>query len=242
MNMEKRVTEEERRINVLDKGYVRLVDVMGDDLRVVNAARVSYAKESKVLSEKDIRLIRFLAREGHTSPFRHAMLSFEIYAPLMIARQWWKYVVGSDHVMDAWNEASRRYITLEPEWYIPEESAWRSKPAHSKQGSGDPVDPAIGREATRRLLKQLEQGVQDYHWALEQGIAPEQARLLLPSAYGMYTPWYWTASLQSVAHMLNQRLADDAQAEFRMYAQAVYQLAKPYFEYSLPELLRNQEI
>ncbi|EGL82712.1 thymidylate synthase, flavin-dependent [Caldalkalibacillus thermarum TA2.A1] len=230
------------KIDVLDKGYVRLVDVMGDDLRVVNAARVSYAKESKQLSDKDIRLIKFLAREGHTSPFRHAMLSFEIYAPLMIARQWWKYVVGSDHVMDAWNEASRRYITMEPEWYIPDENAWRSKPDHSKQGSGEPVDRAIGREATQRLKRQLEEGLKDYEWALEAGIAPEQARLLLPSAYGMYTPWYWTASLQSVAHMLNQRLAHDAQAEFQAYARAVYELVKPYFEHSLAELLKNKEI
>lgn len=231
--------KQERKINVLDKGYVRLVDVMGDDLRVVNAARVSYAKESKELTERDIRLIKFLAREGHTSPFRHCMLSFEIYAPLMIARQWWKYVVGSDHVMDAWNEASRRYITLEPEWYVPKEEEWRRKPAHSKQGSDGFVSPEIGREATRRLMKQLEEGLKDYEWALENGIAPEQARLLLPSAYGMYTPWYWTASLQSVAHLLNQRLAHDAQAEFQAYARAVYQLAYPYFEHSLAQLVKH---
>lgn len=227
------------KVNVLDKGYVRLVDVMGDDLRVVNAARVSYAKESKELSDRDIRLIKYLARHGHTSPFRHAMLSFEIYAPLMIARQWWKYVVGSDHVMDAWNEASRRYITLEPEWYVPKEHEWRKKPAHSKQGSDGFVHPELGREATARLMRQLEEGMKDYEWALEQGIAPEQARLLLPSAYGMYTPWYWTASLQSVAHLINQRTAPDAQKEFQAYAKAVYQLTRPYFEHSLKELVEH---
>jgi thymidylate synthase (FAD) len=107
-------------INVLDKGYVRLVNVMGSDLSVVNSARVSYDKESTELSEKDARLIRFLAREGHTSPFRHATLQFEMYAPLMVARQHWKYIVGSDHTMDAWNESSRRYVTEEPAFYIPE--------------------------------------------------------------------------------------------------------------------------
>ena len=84
-------------IKVLDNGYVRLVDTLGSDLTIANAARVSYAKESLELSEKDIRLIEFLAREDHTSPFRHAMLQFEVYAPLMVARQWWKYIVGSAH-------------------------------------------------------------------------------------------------------------------------------------------------
>src|SRR5690554_5768285 len=100
-------------LKVLDKGYVRLVDVLGSDLTVANAARVSYAKESKKLSNQDIRLIEFLAREDHTSPFRHAMLQFEVYAPLMVARQWWKYIVGSSHLegigdsLNAWNESSR---------------------------------------------------------------------------------------------------------------------------------------
>ncbi|HIH0669259.1 TPA: FAD-dependent thymidylate synthase, partial [Staphylococcus aureus] len=84
-------------INVLDKGYVRLVNHMGSDLTVVNSARVSYAKESKELNDKDVKLIKFLAREGHTSPFRHVIAQYEVYAPLMVARQWWKYVIGSSH-------------------------------------------------------------------------------------------------------------------------------------------------
>src|SRR5690606_21252109 len=108
------------RIGVLDKGYVRLVDVMGSDLSVANAARVSFARESTEFDDRDERLIRFLAREGHTSPFRHAMVTFEVKAPLMVARQWWKYVVGSDHTMDGWNEVSRRYVDTEPEFYMPE--------------------------------------------------------------------------------------------------------------------------
>src|SRR5690625_7623008 len=105
------------KINVLNNGYVRLRDVMGDDRTVANAARVSFDKRTEELDERDERLIAFLAREGHDSPFRHASLQFEVYAPLMIARQWWKYVVGSDHVMDAWNESSRRYITENEEFY-----------------------------------------------------------------------------------------------------------------------------
>lgn len=227
------------KINVLDKGYVRLVDHMGGDLSVVNSARVSYAKESKELTPGDVKLIQFLARENHMSPFRHATVQFEVYAPLMVARQHWKYVVGSDHTMDAWNEASRRYITIDVENYVPNPVDWRSKPANSKQGSGDPVDEEIGREATARLLRQIEQGLQDYEWALEHDIAPEQARLLIPSAYGMYTAYYWTASLQSVCHFLNQRLAHDSQYEIQQYAKAVYELITPLFPVSIKELLKS---
>src|SRR5690606_1058278 len=124
------------KINVLDKGYVILHDVMGDDLTVVNSARVSYDKKSEELTERDRRLIAFLAREDHTSPFRHASLQFEVYAPLMVARQHWKYVAGSSFQeatgdnMTAWNESSRRYITEEPTFYIPKADEWRSAPAN----------------------------------------------------------------------------------------------------------------
>jgi thymidylate synthase (FAD) len=210
---------------------------MGGDLSVVNSARVSYAKESKELSVNDIKLIKFLAREDHMSPFRHATVQLELYAPLMVARQHWKYVVGSDHTMDAWNEASRRYITIDVENYIPQPMNWRSKPQNSKQGSGKPVSEDIGHEATERLLRQIELGIKDYEWALENDIAPEQARLFIPSAYGMYTAYYWTASLQSVCHFLNQRLAHDSQFEIQEYAKAVYELVMPLFPVSLEELL-----
>jgi len=226
---------------VLDKGYVRLVDVMGSDLTVVNSARVSYNKAKEELDEKDIRLIKFLAREGHTSPFRHATLQFEVYAPLMVARQWWKYVVGSDHVMDAWNESSRRYITEEPTFYIPKANEWRSAPVNSKQGSGEPVGEEIGEHYTLNLIRLIEASEKLYEEALKDGICAEQARLFLP-AYGMYVRWYWTASLQSVAHFLNQRLAHDAQKEIQEYAKAVYELAIEKFPVSLPELLKNEGV
>jgi thymidylate synthase (FAD) len=229
---------EQRMINVLDKGYVRLVNVMGSDLTVVNSARVSYNKESKELTERDIRLIKFLAREGHTSPFRHATIQFEMYAPLMVARQHWKYVVGSDHTMDAWNESSRRYITEEPTFYVPQVDEWRSAPANSKQGSGEPVSGQIGAQAHARLIKIIDQAFEYYEWALANGICAEQARLFLP-AYGMYVRYYWTASLQSVAHFLNQRLAHDAQREIQEYAKAVYELVKPYFPVSIGELVKE---
>src|SRR5690625_6967345 len=111
---------------------------MGSDLGVVNAARVSFAKESAEFDEQDERLIRFLAREGHTSPFRHAMATFEAKAPLMVARQWWKYVVGSDHTMESWNEASRRYVTMEPEIYVPER--WSNAPDRRRQSSESAIE------------------------------------------------------------------------------------------------------
>lgn len=219
---------------VLDHGYVRLIQVMGDDTTVVNAARVSFDKRTEVLRDKDKRLIDYLARHDHTSPFRHALLQFEVYAPLMVARQWWKYVVGSDHIMDAWNESSRRYITEEPVFYIPDQ--WRKAPENKKQGSGDFVDPSVTDALNNKLRHLVEEGIRFYEEALAMGIAPEQARLFLP-AYGMYVRWYWTASLQSVAHFLAQRLAEDAQWEIRQYAEAVKSLVEPHFPVSLQALL-----
>ena len=226
------------KINVLNNGYVRLRDVMGDDRTVANAARVSFDKRTEELDEKDERLIAFLAREGHDSPFRHASLQFEVYAPLMIARQWWKYVVGSDHVMDAWNESSRRYITENEEFYIPQANEWRSYPDNVKQGSGEPLDSKFGEMATRDLESYIATGEMYYKRAINSGIAPEQARLFLP-AYGMFVRWYWTASLQSVAHLIRQRTAPDAQYEFRLYAEAVKELAIEKFPVSLGELLKE---
>ena len=228
------------KINVLDKGYVRLIDVLGDDRTVANAARVSFDKRTEVLTEKDERLIRFLAREGHDSPFRHASLQFEVYAPLMIARQWFKYIVGSDHTMDAWNESSRRYITESEEFYIPSANEWRSYPDNVKQGSGEPLDEDYGFVWTEDLFDYIDKGVELYEAALHDGIAPEQARLFLP-AYGMYVRWYWTASLQSVAHLIKQRTADDAQYEFRLYAEAVKELASDKFPVSI-EALTNKGV
>lgn len=234
-------------LKVLDKGYVRLVNHMGSDLSVVNAARVSYAKESKELSDKDVKLIKFLAREGHTSPFRHVMLQFEVYAPLMVARQWWKYVIGSAQLeatgdsLDAWNESSRRYITEEPTFYVPEPGEWRSKPENSKQGSGEPLERELGRKHTDELMRYIEAGIEKYEAALADGVCAEQARLFLP-AYGLYVRWYWTSSLQAVCHFLNQRLEHDAQQEIQLYAKAILELSRPLFPYSLDELLNKREL
>ena len=180
-------------IQVLDKGYVRLVDTMGSDLSVVNAARASFAKESLELDQKDVHLIDFLIRENHMSPFRHAFATFEFKAPLMVARQHWKYVVGSDHTMDSWNESSRRYVTIEPEFYVPAVDEWRLAPDNKNQGSGGPIGPWIGSVLTAELNRYIEQGEALYAMAMDNGVAAEQARLFLP-AYGMYVVYRWTVA------------------------------------------------
>jgi thymidylate synthase (FAD) len=226
-------------INVLDHGYVFLVAVMGSDLEVANAARVSFDKRSELdddgaLKEKDKRLLRFLAKEQHTSPFRHCVLSFEVYAPLMVARQHWKYAVGSTFVDDqnGWNESSRRYITEDPAFYFPSADDWRSAPEDSKQGSGDPINFGLGVELTTILFNVVEECVGHYEYAISMGVAPEQARLFLP-AYGMYVRYRWTVSLHGVLNFLQQRLAHDAQSEIQDYAKAVEQLTRQHFPYSV---------
>lgn len=218
------------KLDVLNKGYVRLVDHMGDDLSSVNAARVSYDKEAGELSPRDEKLLGFLLREGHTSPFRHASVCYEVYAPLFVARQWWKYAVASSHIDDqnGWNESSRRYITEEPVFHIPGVGEWRQKPENSKQGSGDFFNEGMGSHFTRRLGYVIDISLREYEDALEKGVAPEQARLFL-AAYGMYVRWRWTTSLQGVLHFLGQRLEHDAQKEIQVYAQAVNQLTQPIY-------------
>lgn len=223
-------------IKVLDKGYVRLVDHMGSDLSVVNAARASFAKESKEMSTNDARLLDFLIRENHMSPFRHAFLTFELKAPLMVARQHWKYVVGSDHTMDSWNESSRRYLSMEPEFYVPNEDQWRLAAENKKQGSSGLAGPWTGAVLRTELNNLIEKCESIYNMAIEQGIAPEQARLFLP-AYGMYVVYRWSCSLQSLCLFLNQRLAEDSQLEIQEYARAIYVLSESKFPISISRLV-----
>lgn len=225
---------------VLDKGYVRLVDTLGNDLSVVNAARVSYDKESSKFSERDEKLLSFLWREKHTSPFRHAAVTFEVYAPLMVARQWWKYAVSSTHVDDqnGWNESSRRYITEDEQFYIPQMDQWRSAPENSKQGSGEPLEVSVGQYMTHELIDYVNFGKALYDKALKEGMAPEQARLFLP-AYGMYVRWRWTVSLHGILNFLDQRLEHDAQSEIRDYAIAVKELTKEIFPITM-KVIENE--
>ncbi len=217
---------------VLDKGYVRFVDKLGSDLAVVNAARASFAKVSTEFSRGDASLLNFLIREGHLSPFRHAAVTFEIKAPLMVARQHWKYVVGSDHTMDAWNETSRRYVTADEEFHIIKAEEWRSTPDNKKQGSGGPVPLELGVEMTQLFMEDLDRQLAHYKYAMERGVCAEQARYFL-LAYPLYINYRWTASLQSILHFLSQRLAHDAQVEIQEYAKAVQFLVQPHFPVTL---------
>jgi thymidylate synthase (FAD) len=219
---------------------------MGTDLTVANAARVSYDKKSDTLTDGDVKLINFLAREGHTSPFRHCSLQFEVYSPLMVARQHFKYIVGSSILeatgdnMEAWNESSRRYITEKSEFYFPAPDEWRSAPENSKQGSGPVLPAEVGIFYTKALRDHAKMGEQMYEDAMAAGIAPEQARLFLP-AYAMYVRYYWSASLASVCHFLSQRLAHDSQAEIQQYAKAVLELAKEQFPLAVAALVQSEE-
>lgn len=234
---------ERLKIDVGDKGYVSLKDWMGTDLSPVNDAKVSFDKEASELGPKEKRLIHYLAENEHTSPFRHSVLKFEVYAPLMVARQWWKHIIGSEHGepfdrLTGWNESSRRYITEEPVFMIPGADEWRSTPANRKQGSGDNLPEELGKEWTEKLDAHVARSIALYEEAMEAGVCAEQARLFLP-AYGMYVRWVWTASLQAVAHFLKLRLDEHAQKEIRDYAEAVQKLAVEKFPVSLQALLDN---
>ena len=220
---------------VLDKGYVRLVNSWGSELDIVNSARVSYDKESKLrddgsLTLNDQKLLNFLIEHKHDSTLRHAGFTFEVYAPLMIARQWYKHAVSSTHLEDqlGWNESSRRYVTENEEFYIPGANEWRSAPANSKQGSGAPILDGKGQYFTMSLNNYIAEGEELYKRAMSEGVAPEQARLFLP-AYGMYVRWRWTTSLNAVLHFLSLRMGEGAQSEIADYAEVVNLLVKEKF-------------
>jgi thymidylate synthase (FAD) len=210
----------EQRLDVLDKGYVILQDVMGTDLTPVNAARVSFNKKATAMTPANEKLLNFLAEHEHTAPFRHAVMQFEVSAPLMVARQWWKHCIGSTYQdpMLAWNEVSHRYVQEAEEFHVPSE--WRVAPANKKQGSGGAIDPEVSRRFTEILLKLHDVSMDGYKAACDAGIATEQARLFLP-AYGLYIKFYWTCSLQGLFHFLDLRLDSHAQFEIREYAKAV---------------------
>ena len=208
--------------SVLDHGYVKLVHNMGSELDIVNSARVSFEKEVHSLFDKDIRLLEFLIEHKHDSCLRHNVMTFEVYAPLMVARQWYKHAVSSTHLDDqlGWNESSRRYITENEVFYVPDPNQWRSSPENKKQGSAEALPADVGAKLYQKLSKRVIDGHRDYLEALEQGVAPEQARLLLP-AYAMYVRWRWTASLNAVLHFLALRKKGGAQYEIRAYADAI---------------------
>lgn len=225
---------------VLDSGYVRLVDVMGSDISVANSARVSFNKRSALdengrLLDKDSRLIKFLWDNEHTAPFRHASLTFEINAPLMVARQHWKHHVASTFVDDqnGWNEMSKRYVTEAPDFYIPGQNEWRLAPDNLKQGSGDNLENESGAELTQKLMDYIDKGMSLYEYSMGiHGLCAEQARLFLP-AYSLYVKYYWTVSLHGLMNFLALRLPKDAQKEIIEYARAIRDISVEKFPVSI---------
>ena len=214
---------------VLDKGYIRLVNVMGDDLTVVNTARTSFAKEKTVLEPGDEKLINYLIKNKHDSCMRHNVFTFEVHAPLMVVRQWYKHAVAASSWDDqnGWNENSRRYITEDEEFYVPEH--FLSAPENKKQGAGGEVDADTNAIYRRRLELHQAEGTRLYEEAMASGVAAEQARLFLP-AYGLYVTFRWTASLNAVLNFLELRLDEHAQWEIRQYANAM----RPMIEEFVP--------
>ena len=212
---------------------VLLVDHMGSDLSVANAARVSFAKRNTVFDDKkDTKLINYLAKHNHWSPFGHASMQFYIKAPVFVARQLVKHQVGL-----VWNEASRRYIDEEVKFYEPKE--WRGKPKNSKQGSSDEViniNPSTG--SGKSMVNDYQQALHSAKWAYEQllriGVAPEQARIVLPQS--MYTEWYWSGTLYAFARVCNLRCKDDAQKETQDVGWNIDKHARELFPASWPAL------
>ena len=200
---------------------ITLIDRMGTDLSVVNAARVSYSKTKDVFDAKDEKLIKYLAEHEHWSPFAHASMQFRIKAPIFVARQLVKHQVGL-----VWNEVSRRYVDFPPELYRPD--AWRGRPVNSKQGSDGTVE--LGQTIDHNLETTMESCLILYNTMIQKGVAPEQARMVLPQS--MMTEWYWSGTVYAFARVCNLRCKPDTQKETQDVANEIDRLAKDAFPQS----------
>jgi len=188
-----------------------LIDHMGTDLSVVNAARVSFGKKSDVLKDSDTKLIHYLAKHKHTSPFGHAFASFHVKAPVFVARQLVK------HKFLRWNEISRRYVDTEPEFYKPE---LREATKDKKQGSGVPMFMGGYDSTLDGVIQQSGiEAAKQYKYLLKMGVCEEQARMVLPLNH--MTEWYWSGSLDAFADMCRLRITPDTQYESRKVALGV---------------------
>ena len=193
----------------------KLVDTMGSDLTVVNAARVSFNSHSKELNRKDVRLINFLSEHGHWSPFAHVQLTLRVKAPIFVARQLVKHQVGL-----TWNEISRRYVDTELEFYEP--AVWRKAAENVKQGSSDESSGWGPRWSNvKNTMTSTQLAVAEYEDAIASGVCMEQARMLLPQS--MMTEWYWTGSLVAFARIVKQRTHSTAQRETQEVALLIKQ-------------------
>ncbi len=226
---------------VLDKGFVRLVDYMGSDERIVAAARVSYGKGSKTLREDEV-LIHYLMRHEHTSPFEQVVLTFHVKLPIFVARQWIR------HRTARVNEISGRYSVMKDDFYVPARETLRTQSTVNKQGRAEePVAP----EAAGRIVSEFEAGQREaysrYESMLGQDLAREVARVGLPLS--LYTEWYWQIDLHNLLHFLKLRLDAHAQWEIQQYAQVMAQITKTvapmayaaFERYELREVKFSQE-
>ena len=208
---------------------VELVDVMGTDLSVVNAARVSFAKDaSNFTEEQNNKLIKYLAKHGHWSPFAHAFLSFRLKVPIFVARQLGKHQVGL-----SWNEVSRRYVDDEPEFWFPD--VWRGAPINAKQGSSGPIE---NQQQWHELARySAEENLLDYRAALNSNMAPELARMFLPQ--NMMTEFIWSGSLMAFVRVVKQRSGPHAQQESQEVATMLAQEVSRLFPVSFEALMEN---
>lgn len=217
--------------DILDNGYIDLLDTFGDELTIVNAARVSFGVEHDTLTEGDKKLIKYLYDNKHFSPFRHVFLRIRIHAPEAIMRQIAKHVIGIEATSNtvpvkdmAFNEISGRYKKVE-EYYIPDE--WRIQSMDNKQCSDGVFDNNKQVELKTMYNSALALCVSTYEKMVEMGVAKEQARLILPLS--QYTTVLWTASLQAILNFISLRDHDHAQTEIKLYAQAMRDIIKNRF-------------
>ncbi len=216
-------------------GFVELLEVFGSDLTVVNAARVSFAKESSFegaadqvqLSTRDEGLIRYLAAHKHVTPFFHPQLRFRIKMPIFLAREWYRHTIGF-----ARNEVSRRYVSDAPDFFVPMQL--RERDANVKQGSSRQIVPN-NAELVEKMRAHTQASLELYNYLLAEGVCPEQARTVLPQS--MYTEFIETASLAGYARLASLRLDASAQKEIRDYAARVSQLVEQWFPVSWAALL-----
>jgi thymidylate synthase (FAD) len=214
--------------NVLDKGFIEVIDTLGNDLTVVNSARVSFGKRKIKFENNDRILIKFLAENKHFSPFRHIIVQFHLKAPEFVMRQWYKHVVGieatsSSSVKDhAWNEISGRYVPV-TDFYTPDN--WRKQALNNKQASEGSIEDQ--NKANEIFQNSMNTILDSYNKLLELGIAKEQARILLP--LNQYSEIYWTASFQAIMNFIELRDDEHAQWEIRQYAIAMKEFMQELF-------------
>jgi thymidylate synthase (FAD) len=206
------------RIDCLDHGFVRLVDHMGDDSAIVQAARVSYGGGTKT-AEEDETLIRYLMRNMHTSPFEMVEFKFHCKLPIFCARQMVRHRTAS------LNELSGRYSELPEEFYIPRMERVVRQSTTNKQGSGEVFEESVANHIRSNMSAMARDEFKHYHWMLEQDVARELSRINLPLS--TYTDWYWKMDLHNLFHFLKLRLDGHAQYEIRVYAEAIFKLIRP---------------